>query len=334
MHHLATQDCLEFSCRLNRLVLAGKVACFTHRHYRIYNHVGDPTSVDERCAFGLVLSGDPLRFVNYPMLRRDDLVSYSDDMDDYHRRVCAALPAYATVQPMHHGVVIHSVCLDDGRLTSTLESLSGPDVVLANRLLGNARWESGLTLCFVISRSRECLHLLYGCRSTGAILTRGALEAVAQEVGASIVKQQRQTRRRIVAQLMCLDECDKIEELYRGMVVHFEGKTYSLETWQHQRVSRLVLPTSAWLSEIVRDAETVESVHRAVESYEGPLDANALAHARLLEALARAKTVLLKAHQNVADDHVVHMLLGRMSSEGGQWIDSDDALLATMKATT
>ena len=74
---------------------------------------------------------------------------------------------------MHHGVVIHSVCRLTSTLTSTLESLSGPDVVLANRLLGNARWESGLTLCFMISRSRECLHLLYVCRSTGAILTRG-----------------------------------------------------------------------------------------------------------------------------------------------------------------
>ncbi len=351
-HPLADRNVSEFAQHLDDLVTRKRVRCNDSGDLRIFKYVDNlrNVSLEERCARGLIMSKVPLRFVNFPMAKFDEIARYCDDMTEYHDRIQAALPAHAYVQPKLDGTNIHAVCLEDGRrVVSTLQSFSNAQVDLANAFLKDARWDVGVTLCFELVHSDDPkvqrrrvangLYLLYGCDGDGTILSRDSLLKLANKLGVLLVKQQKLPKDKIVAHMRRLDACESISDVQEGMVLHKEdGTLLHLKSWKYLLCANAKLPTRAWLSEIVKQAQTMNDVHDAVEGFVGPLDSELKAHALLIGALTRSKETLddakLSFREEMPSSSCSSALLIKMTERPVEWIDGEEALLMALRSAT
>ena len=243
----------------------------------------------------LVVDG---RLANLPLPKIDDVAPFDDDddIDAYHARIQRAIVPLNVryVMPKYDGACVHAVYLGTTRVVHTMTEFDCAEVRAAERMLGEAVWDEGITLAFALTAASTRIHLIYGADArVGLELDYPTLEALAKKINVPIVRRQlvKNNVKKVMDVVRTVDDVDTIERVKEGIVlVDAAGKRYQVRSWHHICVSRSTIPTKRWLKQLVHDASSMDALHDAVEALIGPLDAAVLARRMLVDLISSARS--------------------------------------------
>lgn len=260
----------------------------------------------------LVVDG---RLASLPLPKIVDVATFYDDIDVYHARIQRAIPLNVQyVMPKYDGACVHAVCVGTMRVLHTKNGFDGAEVCAAERMLGDARWDDGVTLAFALTAANTRIHLIYGADvRTGTELEYTALETTAKKIGVSIVKRQLvKNANKIMDIVRTMDDVDEIEQVKAGIVlIDAAGKRYQIRSWHHVCLSRSTIPTKRWLKRLVCEASSIETLHDAVEAIIGPLDAAVIARRMLVDFIVHARS----SYDGDENDDALTILLSHIEAD-------------------
>lgn len=318
----------------------------------IYKYADAPEIVgSKRLARGLIIQHNPLRLINMPMPKFDEIASFDVDVDKYHSNIEKKLPENVWVQPKHDGTCIHAIQTANDILVTTFLADNSPQVNTAKSILKNGKpWKQGITLGFELVHSSDLkvqtrrvadgLYLFYGARHDGTLLNRDELADIASHIGTvSLVKQQRLSASNVMKQLKRMDNVSSADDVQEGMVILFpDDSRYKVKSWLYLQLSNVTKPSRTWLRGVVRKAKNIEDIHNIVESFRGPMDLPLQAHSEFINLLGECHTIIDQVNTVICDSveeikaygpALAPLLFEERKNPG--FTDSDDGLLQVMK---
>lgn len=216
-------------------------------------------------------------------------------MEEYYATMHARLPDPMYAMPLHEAARIVRARWRNG--TCVADGVEADEV--RRRLARSDGWASDVTLRLEIVRddprrlpTKDALHILEATDDAGRPLERAAIEAIGAALGLPLVRRQPlKSKAKVMQVVRRLDDVDTLAEVRAGIrVVDVAGRVHELRSWQQRRLTETrPLPTRAWFADVVHGAADLSSVHEAVETLEGPLDAACVARRLLVDALARVR---------------------------------------------
>lgn len=297
---------------LDALVGGGIMSC-SHGLYTVYDRDESRPIVNETRHVRGVLAIDG-RLANLPLPDMKEVAPFHDDIHTYHALIASELPEKpAYVMPRYEGACIHAVCIGTTRITHTRVGFDCDNVRAAELILGDARWEVGITLAFVLTGVTR-LHIIYGADArTGQQLDYATLQSLAEKLDIPLVKRQIvKTKKRVMDIVRTVDDVDAIGQVKQGVVlVDASGSRLAIRSWHHHRFSRCTMPSRRWLLELVRAAPSMQVLHDAVETVDGPLDAAVVARRMLVDLILHAR-----ASDDGREDDALPILLKHLDAIG------------------